>query len=102
MLDFIGTDLGLGVHRALLLRKPTMSISPSLLNLNKKLVFIVQRSNELKLHFKNGAINTADALIDINGIFSSVRKHVLGKQKAVGAAAVREGEGELKPQFSRN
>ena len=76
------------VHRAALLRELLAPIPPSFLHPGKKLGSIVKDSSHgsLELHFKDGTVDTVDALIGADGIFGSVRTHVLGNDDAASAA----------------
>ena len=84
-----GVDPGLVVHRAALLRELLAPIQASSLHPGKKLVSIVEEQSNhggLELHFQDGTIDTVDALIGADGIFSSVRQYLLGDAEPAEAA----------------
>ncbi|KAK4224046.1 hypothetical protein QBC38DRAFT_547968 [Podospora fimiseda] len=79
---------GLILHRASLLRELLAPLSESILHANKKLESIKEnKDGSLSITFKDGTTNQVDAVIGADGIFSSVRNHVLGDAAAEHAAS---------------
>lgn len=66
------------VHRASLLRELLAPLPSSILHPNKKLSKIEPEGDAVQLTFEDGHTETFDAVIGADGIFSFVRKHVLG------------------------
>lgn len=71
------------VNRAALLRELLRPLPPSCLHANKKLLSITSTGKEsaegaLELIFEDGTTVHADALIGADGIFSTVRRYILG------------------------
>lgn len=77
-------DLGtaeptLVTHRASFLRELLKPLPQSVMHTSKKLVHIETSENgQLKLHFQDGSMEHADALIGADGIHSYVRRYILG------------------------
>lgn len=66
------------VHRASLLRELLAPLPESILYPNKKLCKIEPQDDSVRLTFEDGHSDTFDAVIGADGIFSFVRKHVIG------------------------
>ena len=81
----IGDSTGVVVHRASLLRELLSPLPSSLLHANKKLSGIQESSPSeagtgalpVSVRFEDGTASDFDAVIGADGIFSSVRAHVL-------------------------
>lgn len=74
------------VHRARFLQQLLGNVPESIMHVNKKLVRIERDMDamqklqpELTLHFTDGSIHYADAVIGADGIHSYVRGHILGE-----------------------
>lgn len=78
MIDVAEEKPGKIVHRAALLHELLESIPKDPLHTSKKLREIIQQKEGLLLKFEDGSEAQADALIGADGIFGSVRAHVLG------------------------
>ncbi|KAI9881208.1 MAG: hypothetical protein M1830_007186 [Pleopsidium flavum] len=80
--DLAGTDPGLVVHRAALLRELLAPLPPAVMHASKKLVAInaddTTAGGSVILRFQDGSTERADALIGADGIFGVVRRYVLG------------------------
>lgn len=70
------------VHRASLLRELLAPLPGEILHANKQLDVIEQLDEEVVLTFKDGSRRTFDAVIGADGIFGTVRSHVLGDDSA--------------------
>jgi salicylate hydroxylase len=66
------------VHRAALLHELLQTIPNDRLHVNKKLAKIETQEDGLLLKFEDGDEVLADALIGADGIFGTVRAHILG------------------------
>jgi salicylate hydroxylase len=66
------------LHRAALLHELLKPIPKNRLHASKKLTGIEMQEEMLLLKFEDGSEVQADALIGADGIFGSVRAHVLG------------------------
>ncbi|KAI2467250.1 salicylate hydroxylase [Annulohypoxylon bovei var. microspora] len=76
----IGADVDPGkiLHRASLLRELLAPLPKEILHANKKLTSIKPRDNEgVEITFQDGTIEHFDAIIGADGIFGTVRNHVL-------------------------
>ncbi|KAI1411267.1 FAD/NAD(P)-binding domain-containing protein [Hypoxylon sp. FL1857] len=73
---------GLVIHRASLLRELLVSIPQELLHTNKKLTAIRPVTYGVRISFEDGSTSTFDAVIGADGVFSNVRKYVLGDRAA--------------------
>ncbi|MCJ1325778.1 hypothetical protein MMC10_002441 [Thelotrema lepadinum] len=82
--DLAGTDPGLVVHRAALLKELLALLPASLLHPGKRIVSIGNESEggTLALEFEEGPVVHVDALIGADGIFGTVRQHVLNDPPA--------------------
>ncbi|KAI2616245.1 FAD/NAD(P)-binding domain-containing protein [Hypoxylon sp. NC1633] len=69
---------GLVIHRASLLRELLVSIPQELLHTNKKLTAIRSTTECVQISFEDGSTSAFDAVIGADGVFSNVRKYVLG------------------------
>jgi salicylate hydroxylase len=78
VIDVAEEKPGKMVHRAALLRELLEPIPKHRLHTSKKLKDIVQQEESVLLRFEDGSEAQADALIGADGIFGSVRAHVLG------------------------
>lgn len=78
MIDVAEEKPGKILHRAALLHELLEPISKEQLHPKKKLSEIQKRGERLLLKFEDGAEVEADALIGADGIFGTVRTHVLG------------------------
>nr|QJQ82466.1 PesA [Pestalotiopsis humus] len=72
-----GTYPGIVVHRASILRELLAPLPKHILHANKKLATIRQDSDKIDLEFSDGMTEQFDAVIGADGIFSTVRQHVL-------------------------
>ncbi|KAG9255696.1 salicylate hydroxylase [Emericellopsis atlantica] len=89
ILDLAGTGMDPGIifRRASLLRELLAPLPQDVLHPNKRLDAITpQDDGSVAVSFADGTVHTFDAVIGADGIFSSVRSHVLGKQAAKHAA----------------
>ncbi|KAI0408849.1 salicylate hydroxylase [Xylaria palmicola] len=85
--DLAEGDPGRTLHRASLLRELLAPLPKDALHANKKLVTIKTGDECVGLSFQDGSVYQFDAVIGADGIFSSVRDHVLGDQAAKYAAS---------------
>lgn len=82
---------GLVMHRASLLRELLAPLPQEILHTSKKLVGIVQTESKVEIQFEDGAKHEFDVVIGADGIFGSVRQHVLGDAAAKACAASAAG-----------
>ncbi|KAK4169819.1 salicylate hydroxylase [Cladorrhinum sp. PSN259] len=84
---------GMVLHRASLLRELLAPLPAALLHANKKLSAIreTEEDGTLSVTFEDGVTRQFDAVIGADGIFSSVRAHVLGDSAAKEHAASPAG-----------
>ncbi|KAJ3494787.1 hypothetical protein NLG97_g3848 [Lecanicillium saksenae] len=75
------------VHRAALLSALIAPLPGNSLHVNKKLQSISINEGKYKVVFGDGTVETFDAVIGADGIFGSVRKHVLHEATAEHAAS---------------
>lgn len=66
------------MHRAALLHELLESIPKDILHANKKLAGIKEQTNSLLLKFEDGTETQAHVIIGADGIFGTMRAHVLG------------------------
>lgn len=81
MFDLAGLEpvRGRVLHRASLLRELLAPLPRDVLHANKKLTSVApEEDGSVTLTFEDGRSQTFDAVIGADGIFSSVRNHVLG------------------------
>jgi salicylate hydroxylase len=78
VIDIAEEKPGKTMHRAALLHELLEPISKDRLHANKKLANIEEQEEKVLLKFEDGSEVQADALIGADGIFGSVRVHVLG------------------------
>ncbi|KAI1394173.1 salicylate hydroxylase [Hypoxylon trugodes] len=88
--DLAGREPGKVLHRASLLRELLAPLPKHILHANKKLTAITPRDDgRVKLTFQDGTIEDFNAVIGADGIFGTVRDHVLqdvAKEHAATAA----------------
>lgn len=82
MFDLAGTDPGIVIHRASLLRELLAPLPKEVLHANKKLASINERENidargSIEVNFTDGTTTYFDAVVGADGIFSTVRDYVL-------------------------
>lgn len=77
VLDLAGTDPGIVLHRASILRELLAPLPKSILHANKKLSKIDTSDENIRLTFEDGSVDNFDAVIGADGIFSTIRQHVL-------------------------
>ncbi|KAH8657989.1 salicylate hydroxylase [Xylariales sp. PMI_506] len=77
LLDMAGADPGVAVHRASLLRELLAPLPEDRLRPNKKLSSIKESEGKLEVTFQDGESAQFHAVIGADGIFSTVRRHVL-------------------------
>ena len=83
--DIAGTDPGVVVHRAALLRELLVPLPSECLHPSKKLSAIHKADDgHLILSFEDGTIAHADALNGADGIFGFVQQYVLGDDPSSG------------------
>ncbi|KAI1868447.1 uncharacterized protein JN550_006363 [Neoarthrinium moseri] len=70
-------DTGLAMNRASMLKALLELLPSEILHAGKKLLALEQSDSALQLTFQDGVTLSFDAVIGADGIFSSVRKHVL-------------------------
>ncbi|KAI1849071.1 hypothetical protein JX265_013086 [Neoarthrinium moseri] len=70
-------DTGLAMNRASMLKALLELLPSEILHAGKKLLALEQTDSALQLSFQDGVTLSFDAVIGADGIFSSVRKHVL-------------------------
>ncbi|KAI0549717.1 salicylate hydroxylase [Xylaria curta] len=75
--DLAGTDPGVVVHRASLLRELLAPLPKETLHVNKKLSKLSESSDGVEVNFTDGTTMLYDAVIGADGIFSTVRDYVL-------------------------
>ncbi|KAI0967861.1 salicylate hydroxylase [Xylaria arbuscula] len=85
--DLAEGDPGRTLHRASLLRELLAPLPNDLLHANKQLVAIKTNDKGVEISFQDDSVYQFDAVIGADGIFSSVRDHVLGDQAAACAAS---------------
>ena len=78
MIDIAEEKPGKILHRAALLQELLEPIPKDRLHAGKKLAEIQRYQERLLLKFEDGSEVQADALIGADGVFGSVRAHVLG------------------------
>ncbi|KAF2228799.1 FAD/NAD(P)-binding domain-containing protein [Viridothelium virens] len=78
VIDLAEENPGKILHRAALLHELLAPMPPEIMHANKKLSAIEEHSNALVLQFEDGSTAETDALIGADGLFGSVRSHVLG------------------------
>jgi len=80
-----------GIHRADLQRVLVTAHGPERLHLGYRLVAIEQTGDVVRLDFANGRSVEVDVLIGVDGVRSTVRRHVVGEERAVysGTSAFR-------------
>lgn len=67
----------MNVHRASLLRKLLTPLPKEALHPNKKLTTINPNESGVEISFQDDTVHQFDAVIGADGIFSTVREHVL-------------------------
>lgn len=81
MVDEFSDSTLLVVHRAQLLQELLRPIPPEILHVNKKLLRIEEEhddgSGAMVIHFRDGTLARANALIGADGIHGNVRSHIL-------------------------
>ncbi|KAH8881936.1 salicylate hydroxylase [Thozetella sp. PMI_491] len=77
IMDLAGSDPGLVLHRASLLRELLAPLPREVLHANKKLITVKESGSTVELVFQDGEVEQFDAVIGADGIFSSVRRYVL-------------------------
>ncbi|KAI0393146.1 salicylate hydroxylase [Xylariaceae sp. FL0594] len=82
IMDLAEIDPGYTVARESLLRELLAPLPESSLHANKRLDAIKTGAKGVELSFKDGSVDLFDAVIGADGIFGSVRTHVLGDQAA--------------------
>ncbi|GAW16537.1 hypothetical protein ANO14919_059670 [Xylariales sp. No.14919] len=75
--DHTGTKQGLVFYRASLLRQLLRPLPEEGLHANKKLTSIFEKDGKVEVRFTNDTSMTCDAVVGADGIFSTVRDHVL-------------------------
>ncbi|KAI1213245.1 salicylate hydroxylase [Annulohypoxylon truncatum] len=75
--DLAADDPGMNVHRASLLRELLAPLPIEALHPNKKLITINANGSGVGITFQDGTVFQFDAVIGADGIFSTVREHVL-------------------------
>ncbi|KAI0555864.1 salicylate hydroxylase [Xylaria curta] len=75
--DHTGTKQGLVFHRASLLRELLRPLPEEGLHANKKLTSISEKDGKVEIKFTDDTSMTCDAAVGADGIFSTVRDHVL-------------------------
>ena len=71
------------VHRAHFLEELVKSFPSERAHFNKRVEFLEEKPDSpVVIHFKDGTTATADAVIGADGIHSTVRAHLLGKEAA--------------------
>ncbi|KAI8954474.1 salicylate hydroxylase [Xylaria longipes] len=83
--DLAESDPGRTVHRASFLRELLAPLPKEALHPNKKLVTIKAHDGGVELSFQDETVFQFEAVIGADGIFSSVREHVLGGRVAAKA-----------------
>ncbi|CAG9983352.1 unnamed protein product [Clonostachys byssicola] len=68
------------VHRASLLRELLAPLPESILHPNKKMISIVKTDAGVKVYFADGTDYEFDAVIGADGVFGTVRDHVLADE----------------------
>ncbi|OAA70708.1 salicylate hydroxylase [Cordyceps fumosorosea ARSEF 2679] len=84
--DIPSSDQNVIVHRAALLSALVAPLPKAALHVNKKLETVSVQGSKINLAFSDGATETFDAVIGADGIFGSVRKHVLQDGASLHAA----------------
>jgi len=69
------------MHRAELHEALLSVLPPEIIHLNKKLIGLEQKSNEVSLTFADGTTATADIVVGADGIHSVVREIIVGPDK---------------------
>ncbi|KAI0100099.1 salicylate hydroxylase [Nemania sp. FL0031] len=75
--DLAGTDPGVVIHRASLLRELLAPLPKEALHANKKLSKISETPSGVEVSFTDGTTVLFDAVIGADGIFSTVRDYIL-------------------------
>ncbi|OTB10393.1 hypothetical protein K445DRAFT_371144 [Daldinia sp. EC12] len=75
--DIAADGSAVNVHRASLLRELLAPLPKEGLHPNKKLTTINAKESEVEITFQDGTVYQFDAVIGADGIFSTVREHVL-------------------------
>ncbi|KAI1480915.1 salicylate hydroxylase [Daldinia eschscholtzii] len=75
--DIAADGSAVNVHRASLLRELLAPLPKEGLHPNKKLTTINPKESEVEITFQDGTVYQFDAVIGADGIFSTVREHVL-------------------------
>ncbi|KAH8891216.1 salicylate hydroxylase [Thozetella sp. PMI_491] len=83
----IGGDTGLAMNRAPLLRELVALLPGEILHAGKKLTSLEQTASGVTITFADGSTAYFDAVIGADGIFSTVREHVLQESAAKHAAS---------------
>lgn len=80
-----------GIHRADLLRVLVAAHGPERLHLGHRLLAVEQIGDVVRLDFANGRSAEVDLLIGVDGVRSTVRRHVVGEDRAIysGTSAFR-------------
>ncbi|TQV97903.1 salicylate hydroxylase protein [Cordyceps javanica] len=86
IIDLPTSDRNVIVHRAALLSALIAPLPRDALHVSKKLESVSAQGSRLVLTFSDGATETFDAIIGADGIFGSVRKHVLQDAASVHTA----------------
>ncbi|KAI1171482.1 FAD/NAD(P)-binding domain-containing protein [Nemania sp. FL0916] len=72
-------DVGLAMNRAPLLKTLLAQLPQDILHASKKLVGLKQNEDGVLVTFEDGSSVNVDAVIGADGIFSTVRRHVLAE-----------------------
>ncbi|KAI1758564.1 FAD/NAD(P)-binding domain-containing protein [Hypoxylon sp. FL1150] len=77
---------GVTMDRALLLQVLLSLLSEDILHASKRVKSLEQTESDVRVTFEDGTDARFDAVIGADGIFSSVRKHVVGEEHAASPA----------------
>ncbi|KAH7329664.1 salicylate hydroxylase [Stachybotrys elegans] len=74
----ISEDSGLAMNRAPLLKTLLESLPPKMLHANKKLSTVKQEDSGVVITFEDGSMESFDAVVGADGLFSTVRQAIVG------------------------
>ncbi|KAK8124243.1 uncharacterized protein PG998_000002 [Apiospora kogelbergensis] len=87
LISDLGVSAGLTMNRASLLQTLLSLLPRDILHAGKRVTSLEQTESEVRVAFEDGTVTQFDAVIGADGIFSSVRNHVIGDEAQKHAAS---------------
>lgn len=92
------------IHRADLQRCLVSALPEDVVELGRGCARVVERPDEVELHFTDGSVTTADLVIGADGVHSVVRKAVVDDEPRFSGYSVHRGlvPADIVPSFARD